>query len=188
MRNQIEICGNIASGKSTLAKAIAKNLCCDIALENFTAVPCLTDFYSNSAKFAFETENLFTLFHYYQLKKLDIGGVADFSLIDDYAFAMTTLNAEEFDVYEASFDYILKAVGYADKVIYLKADTTTLIERIKARNRSNEKSISAEYLMNVGNNIEKSIEKKFSNTEIVVLNTNNVSVDMYTKDFLQSIL
>lgn len=188
MRSRIEICGNIASGKSTLAKAIAKNLCRDIALENFTAVPCLTDFYNDPVKFAFETENLFTLFHYYQLKKLDIGGVADFSLIDDYAFAMTTLSIEELNVYEASFDYILKAVGYADKVIYLKADITTLIERIKVRNRLNEKSISAEYLKNVSGNIEKSIEKKFSGTEIIVVNTDNVSVNMYTREFLQSIL
>lgn len=188
MIDRIEICGNIASGKTTIAKAIAKNLCRDIALEDFTAVPCLTDFYNDHAKFAFETENLFTLFHYYQLKKLDSGGVADFSLIDDYAFAMTTLSNDELNVYETAFDYILKTVGCADKVIYLQADISTLIKRINVRNRLNEKSISAEYLKNVSGNIEKSIEKKFSGSKIIVVNTDNVSVDMYTRDFLQSIL
>ena len=90
---RIEICGNIASGKTTLARGLSKKGFLAIE-ENFEKHPFLADFYINQTYFAFETELLFALQHYHDIKKAptDRDLVCDYSLYLDRAYADVTLN------------------------------------------------------------------------------------------------
>lgn len=187
--NRIEICGNIASGKTTLAKAYGLQLGYANVFEDFTSVQTLTDFYQNPNKFAFETEIIFTLLHYYQLKKLNNKiAVADFSLINDYAFALTTLNKKEFDIYEKLFDDILDKIGFPKHVIMVKTNIETLLNRISSRSRKNELLITEEYLISIQKNIERSIGGKFSCVQVTTLDSNECNVGNYTQSFLKRLI
>ncbi len=187
--DRLEICGNIASGKTTLAKAFENQLKYDVVYEDFTSVKCLSDFYEDFNKYAFETESIFTLLHYYQLKKKRSGFfVTDFSIINDYAFALTTLTKAEFEIYEKTFDYVLKCIGYPQRVIYLASNTDILFKRIGERGRKNEQGISKIYLGQIEKNINLALEKKFPNTRIVLLDSEMTTCDNYNKKFLMNLL
>lgn len=187
--NRVEICGNIASGKTTLAKAFNLQLGHAIILEEFESIQTLTDFYQNPNKFAFETEFLFTLLHYYQLKKSkDNQAVADFSLINDYAFALTTLSKKDFDIYEKLFDNILEKIGLPEQLILIKTNIDTLLYRIKSRNRNNELIISAKYLIAIQENIERSIKNKFSSVRVSTIDSNECNLKNYTHSFLKGLI
>lgn len=81
--NRIEICGNIASGKTTFA-TLSQAYGYNAILEDFKKIPYLEDFYFSPSEFAFETEISFTLQHYYQIKKASSNTfITDFSLIND---------------------------------------------------------------------------------------------------------
>lgn len=187
--NRIEICGNIASGKTTIAKAFGLQLGYVNVFEDFTSVQTLTDFYQSPNEFAFETEIIFTLLHYYQLKKLNGNfAVADFSLINDYAFALTTLNKNEFDIYEKLFDHVLDRIGLPEHIIMMKTDIETLLNRISSRNRENELFITEEYLISIQKNIERSIMDKFSCVQVTTIDSNECNVKNYTQSFLKSLI
>ncbi|MDR0604436.1 MAG: deoxynucleoside kinase [Bacteroidales bacterium] len=186
--DRIEICGNIASGKTTLAQACDK-VGYKTIFEDFSNVPFLSDFYNNPAEFAFETETAFTLFHYYQLKKLgNRFGVSDFSLIDDYAFALTTLSTDEFIIYEKMFDYIVERIGLPKKVLYLVSSVETLLKRINKRGRENEQTITADYLSAVQKNIQVTCSKKFATVPFVSIDTSAITIFEYNMDFISGLL
>lgn len=188
-KSRIEICGNIASGKTTLAKKFNNIIKMDVIYEDFSSVQCLNDFYNNIKKYAFETESMFTLIHYYQLKKFSSNlFVADFSLINDYAFALTTLKNDEFEIYEKTFDYVLKCIGYPQKTIYLKSNTDILLERIRQRGRLNEQDISQIYLKKIEKNISFTLDVKFSNTKVIVLDTDKITNDTYNEKLLMNLI
>ncbi|MDR3355930.1 MAG: deoxynucleoside kinase [Spirochaetaceae bacterium] len=185
--NRIEVCGNIASGKTTFAVACGK-MGCNIILEDFSSVPFLEDFYGNPDEFAFETETAFTLLHYYQLKKLGSEpGVCDFSLLDDYAFALTTLTEREFIIYEKMFDYIIAKIGIPQKIIRLDAPIDVLFNRINKRGRRDEHSISTNYLLRIQENMNKAYSRKFAAVPILEINTTDTSPSEYDIDFISII-
>ena len=188
MPNRIEICGNIASGKTTLAKAF-NNAGYNCILEDFSKIAYLDDFYKNPAKYAFETEVAFTLQHYYQIKKQEgTSFISDFSLINDYAFALTTLTQEEFSIYEKIFGHLFFNVGAPGKVILLETSVDELQRRIIQRARDNEKSITAKYLNQIYVNIIETLESKFKSVKTIKINTENYVSQNYSKDFLLNLL
>ena len=64
---RIEICGGIASGKTTLANLLARSNI-DPILEDFQTNLFWRAFYADPAGTAFETEITFLLQHYHQIK------------------------------------------------------------------------------------------------------------------------
>src|SRR5207302_1694437 len=83
MAIRIEICGGIASGKTTFASLFEQQA--KIIYEDFQAVPFWQDFYAAPAEHAFETELSFLLQHYHQVKRAQSKGqslvVCDFSFV-----------------------------------------------------------------------------------------------------------
>lgn len=190
MVRHIEICGAIASGKTTLAQAFSKISLFPV-LEDCSNIASLADFYKNQRKYAFETEISFTLHHYYQAKKALLnarGVVCDFSFVGDYAFATATLNKHEFFIYKPMFDYLLSKLGKPDKLIILQASTETLLKRIMSRNRAVEKHISAEYLDVTTAALYKAIKIIYSDVPSIIINTEKVHSEKYTLAFLKELL
>jgi len=185
---RVEICGNIASGKTTLASAF-NNAGYSCIFENFSNIMCLDDFYKNPPEYAFETEMTFTLQHYYQLKKAGAPMViSDFSRITDYAFARTTLDNDELVIYEKMFEHLICKIGMPERIILLNTPTDELLKRLNERGRDNEKGISRNYLENVYDNILKTIQEKFSKVKISYLDTDAIQYQNYDLELLASLL
>ena len=66
---RIEICGGIASGKTSLAKLLEEHTIGTVIYEDFKVNPFWEAFYNNPGEYIFETELTFTLQHYHEIKK-----------------------------------------------------------------------------------------------------------------------
>lgn len=157
MNKRIEICGGIAAGKTSLAQILEKEGFIAV-YERFEDNPFLSKFYTDSEEDnILETEMVFTLLHYNWIKRKKKEGkiVCDYSLFQDYCYAVTNLKNEEIIVFENLYDYLMKKILPADLIIYLKCNVDCLLQRIKERNRKMEQNISREYLQNNIDTIEK---------------------------------
>lgn len=186
MKDRLEICGAIASGKTTLVNAFSR-FGYNTELEDFTKISMLDDFYSNPLTVSFETEISFTLQHYYQIKKalwVCEHVVFDFSPVDDYAFALAILGEEEMKIYNQVFDYILKHIGKPQKLIRLSASVDELILRIKSRGRRNEQGIDKISLIKFEDCLNMAIERFYYDVPLTKIDTEQYSLSDYNKSFM----
>lgn len=189
MKDRIEICGAIASGKTTLTQAFSK-FGYSADLEDFTRISMLDDFYADPLSVSFETEISFTLQHYYQIKKALQGRehvIFDFSSVDDYAFALAILNEKEMGIYNQVFDYIIERIGKPQKLIRLCASTDELLLSIKNRGRQNEQGISSVSLLKFEESLGRAIERFYGNVPMVVVDTEEYSPLDYNQGFLEGL-
>ena len=189
MSDRIEICGAIASGKTTLANAFLK-LGHNIELEDFSKIPMLDDFYSDPLSVSFETEISFTVQHYYQIKKAlrtNEFTVCDFSSVDDYAFALAILNEKEMEIYNQIFSYVVEQIGKPQKLIRLYASEDELLSRIKKRGRGNEQSINKSSLLKFEESLSKAIERFYNDVQLIKINTEQYSPSDYCEGFLRNL-
>lgn len=187
--NRLEICGAIASGKTTLTEAFSRHGY-SVELEDFTRISMLDDFYSDPLFVSFETELSFTLQHYYQIKKalhINKYTVCDFSSVDDYAFALAILNEQEMEIYDQVFGYIIERIGKPQKLVRLSAPTDELISRIKRRGRQNEQSISKLSLIKFEESLSMAIARFYADVPLIQVQTEQYAPSDYNEAFLQSL-
>jgi len=150
---RIEICGGIASGKTTLANLLGTGDG-QIVQEDFSNNPFWRAFYADPNNTAFETEITFLLQHYHQIKittNQKRSFACDFSLLLDYAYAHVTLNGSRFDTFESVYNEACSHLSPPGLLVYLKCDPVVELERIRARGREAEKSITVDYLASINN-------------------------------------
>lgn len=189
MSSRIEICGAIASGKTTLANAFLKAGHI-VKFEDFTKIAMLDDFYSDPLSVSFETEISFTLQHYYQIKKaLQTGEhtICDFSSVDDYAFALSILNEKEMEIYNSIFAYIIDRIGKPKKLIWLHASADELLLRIKKRGRENEQSINKSSLLKFEESLSRAIKRFYYDVPLIEIFTEQYLPSDYCKEFLENL-
>ncbi|MGE4385678.1 MAG: deoxynucleoside kinase [Endomicrobiaceae bacterium] len=164
MIRRIEICGGIASGKTTLVQQFEKNGYFSI-YEDFKNNPFLHNFYSDTTRYAFETELTFSLQHFHALKisKTQKQIITDYSLEQDYAYAKNNLTSSELLAFETVFNEIIQQVGQASIVVYIKCPIELLLNRIEKRNRRLEKAITYDYLDGMINALEKRLNNGYIN-------------------------
>lgn len=148
MIKRIEICGGIAAGKTSLAQILEKEGFLAI-YERFEDNPFLSEFYSvGKEDNTLETELVFTLLHYNWIKqnKGKKKLVCDYSLFQDYCYAINNLKQGELEAFLNLYNYLIKEISSVELIIYLKCNIDCLLRRIKVRNREMERNISREYL------------------------------------------
>lgn len=145
---RIEICGGIASGKTTLTKLLELNGY-NAIYECFDDNPFLKQFYQQEGRdISFETEMVFILLHYSQIRQRENRDfvVSDYSMLQDYCYALQNLNGDQMKLFKSIYDYLLEQLYTDNLFIYLKCGTACLKDRIRMRNRDIESSISELYL------------------------------------------
>ena len=149
----IAIEGCIASGKTTLAKELAKCLGISPTLEDYHDIPSLGLFYQDPETYAFETEIQFTQAHFDRLvQALEVPSesvlVTDFTLKRDLLFATITLEhqSDRLIEYREVWQNLARQLPEPDRVLLLEAPTDELLKRIRRRARPFEQGISREYL------------------------------------------
>lgn len=147
---RIELCGGIASGKTTLATALrARFPAWEAVLENAFANGFLADFYRDPSRYAYETETFLLLQHLHQIKSARRRGamlVCDYSLEQDASYAENNLSPEEYRSFEAVYREALRQTGAPDLILFLECPAERLLERIAARGRESERSVDRAYL------------------------------------------
>ena len=168
-----EICGSIASGKTTLAHLL-EDIGFNVVLESFRDNPFLEEFYSDPAEYAFETEITFLLQHYHQIKvnnEEKAPFVCDFSPVLDLAYADVTLSGSEKEAFLAVYEEIKYQLSPPALLIHLQSSASVLSERIRARGRAAEKSISIEYLELLDNALTLRIQEVGDKITIITIDS-----------------
>lgn len=153
---RLEICGGMASGKTTLAKLLEKHGY-PALYERYWENPFFNEFYQNHPC-AYETEIVFTMLHYHGLL-YNTNGCSDYSLLQDLAYADINLTVSQYNAYLGLFDELLHEAGTPSHLIYIKCSAEEAFNRMKQRNREQEVNVPPSYLENIITALENRILK-----------------------------
>jgi len=189
MRNlyYIAIEGPIGVGKTSLANLLADKLEARTILEQFEENPFLTDFYDDPERFAFQTQLFFLLQRYQQqqeLRQVDIFHnllITDYMFVKDRLFASLNLNEKELPLYETVANLLERNVINPDLVVYLQADTDTLMKNVHKRKRSFEKNMSRDYI-DALNQVYNEYFFRYQDSPLLIINSNNIDFVNNKKD------
>jgi deoxyguanosine kinase len=175
----IAIEGVIGVGKTTLARLLAPSFDTDMLLEIFEENPFLSDFYSDRTRYAFQTQIFFLLSRYHQQRRGVTAIVASGrSLLSDYTFAKDALFArinlagDELQMYNRVHEALAEKIPLPDLLVYLRAATDTLMQRIALRDRSYERNMERGYIEELNHAYDDFFSKPYDGTPILTIDTN----------------
>jgi deoxyguanosine kinase len=149
----IAIEGVIGVGKTTLARMLQPTFDSWLLLEVFEENPFLSDFYSDRARYAFQTQIFFLLSRYHQQRRTvsellaqTNNLVADYTFEKDALFAQINLRGDELEMYYRVHEALAEKIMPPELIVYLKAETGTLMQRIAQRDRSYERNMERSYI------------------------------------------
>ena len=145
--------GVIGVGKTTLARLLQPTFQANILLEVFEANPFLSKFYEDRARYAFQTQMFFLLSRYHQQRQrvtdLMAGGqslIGDYTFEKDALFARINLKGDELEMYDRLHEALAEKIIMPDLIVYLRAETETLMQRIAQRDRPYERQMERAYI------------------------------------------
>jgi len=171
--------GPIGVGKTSLSSLLAEELGARLILERAEENPFLTDFYKDPPRYRFQTQTFFLLSRFAQQEEMlqpDLFkriAISDYLFAKDRIFAYLNLDDNELALYEQIYKMLEPKVARPDLVIFLQADTDTLIRRIKQRSRSFEKDVDRDYIAAV-NEAYNQYFFHYSETPLLVINTSDI--------------
>ncbi len=184
--------GPIGVGKTSLTALLADELEARLILERAEDNPFLTDFYKDPARYRFQTQMFFLLSRFSQQQEMfqpDLFTrvtISDYLFDKDRIFAYLTLDEHELPLYEQIYKILEPKIVKPDLVIFLQADTDTLLRRIKQRGRPFEKEIDHDYIAAV-NEAYNRFFFRYSDTPLLVINTSDIDF-VHRHDDLEDLL
>ena len=179
----IAIEGVIGVGKTTLARLLQPVFDAEVLLEIFEENPFLSDFYSDRARYAFQTQIFFLLSRYRQQNNnvpnvLAAGKnlIADYTFAKDALFAGINLKGDELDMYHKVHEALGEKIPKPSLLVYLQATTDTLMQRIAFRDRPYERQMERAYIHELNMAYEEFFSKPFDHTPILKIDTNELDI------------
>lgn len=149
----IAIEGVIGVGKTSLARLLQPSHDAGLLLEVFEENPFLSNFYQDRERYAFQTQMFFLLSRYYQQRRSVpdmLSGqrslLSDYTFDKDALFARINLAGDELEMYYKLHEALAEKIPTPDLIVYLRATTYTLMQRITTRDRSYERSMERDYI------------------------------------------
>jgi len=154
----IAVAGNIGVGKSTLVNLLCQRLGWQPFYEPVTENPYLADFYQDMPRWAFHSQ-VFFLTHrlriHMDLVRAPGSVIQDRSIYEDAEIFAHNLHLQgaisprDYETYRSLYLALVDYLPPPDLVIYLRASTRTLGQRIDLRGRDYERGMDARYLENL---------------------------------------
>jgi len=175
----IAIEGVIGVGKTTLARMLQPRFNGSTILEAFDENPFLSDFYSDRARYAFQTQLFFLLSRYRQqqtaAERLRHGPLlSDYFFGKDRLFAHLNITGEdELAMYDRLYDALSEKVPQPTLVVYLRAEMETLMARIAMRDRTYERQMERAYIAALRREYE-TLFASYTATPLLVIDTDDL--------------
>jgi len=187
----IAVAGNIGSGKTTLTNMLAKHYGWEPMYESVDNNPYLASFYEDMQRWSFNLQVYFLNNRFRQVieirqKKKDV--IQDRTIYEDaYIFApnlhtMGLMPTRDFENYASLFELMAQFLQAPDLLIYLKADTSTLVAQIQKRGRDYENSIRIDYLQHLNERYENWINN-YNRGKLLVVDVNTIKFGEKAEDF-----
>jgi len=193
----IAVEGVIGVGKTTLARLLQPAFKSSLVLEVFEENPFLSDFYDDRQRYAFQTQIFFLLSRYHQQRRsvpalLEQGEplIADYTFSKDALFARINLSGDELEMYYRVHDALAEKIPPPDLIVYLRADTDVLMQRIASRDRTYERNMDRGYI----DTLNRAYEEFFTNLKpgpdgqvvsVLSLDTNHLDYIRQPEDLKQ---
>ncbi len=174
----IAVEGPIGVGKTSFVELLATRFDAHRVTEKIDN-PFLSDFYRDKPGAAFQAQLFFLLSRHRQLIELaqrDLFNqitLCDYLFAKDKVFAYLNLDDSELLIYDKLYAMLEPQVPRPDLVIYLQAETSTLMERVRRRRREYEEGISEAYI----NEVNKAFNYFFfhyTQTPLLVIDTTRI--------------
>ena len=187
----IGLAGNIGVGKTTFTKLLSKRLKWTPFFESVSDNPYLSDFYSNMKRWSFNLQIYFLHKRFEMHQKMSaspMSVIQDRTIYEDLEifarnlYQLGELPQRDWDNYRGLFKVMTSYLKKPDLIIYLKADTDTLLSRIKKRGRDYENSIDPEYIHTLNISYDRWIES-IADQAIMTIETDDFNIFEDTKVF-----
>lgn len=153
----ITVMGTIGSGKTTVAKLIAREFRFNLLEENFGENAFLPRFYQDMKRWAFHSQAFFLMEKINQMletpKLLDKHSVVQDTPLEQDVFSyakaqcvLGNIDDAEWKLYYKIYKSFEPYFAKADLIVYLETPTRILLDRIGRRGRKYERQISQSYL------------------------------------------
>ena len=191
----IAICGNIGSGKTTLAGMLSKHYGWEAEFESVENNPYLADFYEDMHKWAFHLQVYFLNNRFNQIKNIQASEnttIQDRTIYEDaYIFAANLfksgfLNDRDYSSYLSLFHSMIHHVEAPDLVVYLKADIPKLVSQIQKRGRDYEDAIRLDYLKNLNEHYAEWINN-YDLGKLLIIDVNDMDYVANVEDFSEMV-
>ncbi len=173
---KVEICGGIASGKSTLARLLNRIGLRSIH-EDFRKNPFYVEFYKDPPGVAFETEVTFLMQHYHQQKiaeRFNSSYCSDFSFILDEAYAAVTLSSRDLRVFRVVLRRVESELKRRVLLVRLACKPEIELGRIRRRGRRAEAGLKVDYLERVEGSLDARIRALGRSAKVLTIDSGQI--------------
>jgi deoxyguanosine kinase len=181
--------GVIGVGKTTLARLLQPAFKSELLLEVFEENPFLSSFYADRERYAFQTQIFFLLSRYHQQRRfvpqvLTEGKslLSDYTFQKDALFARINLAGDELEMYYRVHEALAEKIPPPDLIIYLKAETEVLMQRIVLRDRPYERQMDREYIERLNESYDHFFSISHPNTSTLTIDTNHINFVAHPDD------
>jgi len=179
----LSIEGVIGVGKTTLARLLKDNFEAEVLLEVFEENPFLSKFYEDRARYAFQTQMFFLLSRYHQQREAVPGIlksgrnlIADYTFAKDALFAGINLEGDELEMYHRVHAALAEKIPLPDLIVYLRADTEVLMQRIATRDRPYERNMDSDYIALVNEAYEEFFDDYYHGVPVLRIDSNAIDI------------
>ena len=178
----IAIEGVIGVGKTTLARLLQPAFQATLCLEVFEENQFLSDFYSDRERYAFQTQIFFLLSRYHQQRnnvqavlRQSENLIGDYTFEKDALFARINLKGDELDMYYRVHEALAEKIPVPNLIVYLRADTDMLMQRIAQRDRPYERNMDRAYIEQLNQAYESFFGDNWSRrSPVLAIDTNHL--------------
>lgn len=188
----IAVEGVIGVGKTTLARLLKDRFDAEVQLEVFEENPFLADFYSDRARYAFQTQIFFLLSRYHQQRKSvrqmlesERNLITDYTFAKDSLFARINLEGDELEMYYKVHEALGEKVRLPDLIVYLVADIEVVMQRIAARDRIYERDMEVAYIETLHNAYEDHFQYHYQGPPVLRIDTTELNFIQKVEDLNQ---
>ena len=187
----IGLAGNIGVGKTTFTKLLSEKLNWTPFFESVSDNPYLSDFYSDMKRWSFNLQIFFLhkRFEMHQKMSASLTSVIqdrtiyeDLEIFARNLYQLGKLSQHDWDNYRGLFKVMNSYLKKPDLIIYLKADTDTLLSRTKKRGRDYEHSINSEYIHTLNISYDRWIQS-ISDQPVMTIETDYFNIFEDAKAF-----